>query len=288
MVARSLATSRSQRIGALVYGVVEVGPNKIMQGASDGAREAGYLLDIVTLDPTSDDAIEQAIALINQQLLAGILVFAPTDRVLGALDRVHFTIPVYVETDLTGGPDSEATLNELGVGMIVDHLVALGHRRFFHVAGPADWVAARNRERAFEDGMRRHGAVSVGTVRGNWTAESGYEAALAMPLDRGVTAVVVANDQQALGVIAALTERSVRVPDDVSVVGFDDIPEAAYFRPALTTVSVDLDRQGRAAVDRLLEMIDGGSAEDHPAAEPRLHVRASSAPPPAVKGHPEI
>src|SRR3954454_22817620 len=127
MIARSLATSRALRIGALVYGIVEVGPNKIMQGASEAAREAGYLLDIITLDPTSDHAIEQAISLINQQLLAGILVFAPTDRVLAALDAVRFSIPVYVESDLNPGDGADGpTLNERGVVLLIDHLVELG------------------------------------------------------------------------------------------------------------------------------------------------------------------
>jgi DNA-binding LacI/PurR family transcriptional regulator len=278
MAARSLATNRSQRIGALVYEIVEVGPNKIMQGASDAAREAGYLLDIVTLDPTSDLAIQQAVSLINQQMLAGILVFAPTDRVLAAVRHARFAIPVFVETDAPAGTGAP-TLNEQGVGLLVDHLVELGHRRFFHIAGPADWLAARNRESAFEAGMRRHGVHSVATVRGNWTSQSGYAAGMSMPLDQGITAVVAANDQQALGAIAALSERSVRVPEDVSVVGFDDIPEARFFRPALTTVSVDFDRQGRAAFDRLLEMIRGDAAvADHPAARPQLFLRASSAP----------
>jgi DNA-binding LacI/PurR family transcriptional regulator len=279
MVARSLATNTSQRIGALVYGVDEVGPNKIMKGASDGAREAGYLLDIVSLDPTSDDAIEQAISLINQQQFAGILVFAPTDRVLEALDQARFAVPVYVESDLDVGHDAPArTLNEEGMALLVDHLASLGHRRFFHIAGPPDWLAARTRERAFEEGMRRHGGENLGTLRGNWTAESGYAAGLELPVDRGITAVVAGNDQQALGVLAALADRSVQVPADVSVVGFDDIPEAGYVRPALTTVSVDFDRQGRGAIDRLLEMIEGRAVRHDPAPRATLHVRSSTGP----------
>ncbi len=284
LVARSLATRRVQRIGALVYGIVEVGPNKIMHGAGVAAREAGYVLDIVTLDPDSDQAIEQAMSLMGRQQLAGVLVIAPTDRVLAALERVRFRVPVFVESDANPLPGSGGTtLNQLGVGLLVDHLVALGHRRFFYIAGPPEWLAARGREQAFEDGMRRHGVQSLGTLRGNWTSQSGYEAAMSMPLDRGITALVAANDQQALGAIAALTARSVRIPEDVSVVGFDDIPEAKYFRPALTTVSVDFDLQGRVAMEGLLRVVDGETTGSSvPSFEPRLLVRASSAPPPAT------
>lgn len=279
MAARSLATSRSHRIGALAYEIMEVGPSKILQGAISGARDAGYLLDIVNLDPNDDQAIEQSISMINQSDLDGLMVFAPTDTVVDAIARIEFSVPLYVESEASEFPGpSAATLNEQGVDLVVDHLANHGHRRFFHIVGPRTWLAARGRERSYEAALVRRGAQSVGSIEGDWTAASGYAAALRMPLDQGVTALVVGNDQMALGAMAALIERGVRIPKDMSVVGFDDIPESRFFRPALTTVRLDFERQGRIAVDRILSLITGDSPNPRlkPVA-PELFARESSA-----------
>jgi LacI family transcriptional regulator len=281
MSARSLATSRPHRVGALVYEILEIGPSKTMHGASVAAREAGYLLDIVSLDPNDDHAIEAAIALINQNDLAGVMVFAPTDGVLAALARVSFTVPVFIESEaneLSGKPDS--TLNEMGMRMLVEQLIRDGHRRFFHIAGPLDWLAARGRRDAYERALSAAGASSAGTIAGTWTSQSGYDAALAMPLDQSVTALVAGNDQMALGAIRALEERGIRVPEQMSVTGFDDIPESRFFSPPLTTVRVDLDRQGRIAFNRLLAQINAADVDPtlH-AAPPQVFVRGSSAAP---------
>ena len=280
--ARSLATSRSHRIGALVYEITEVGPSKIMLGAISGARDAGYLLDIVNLDPNDDKAIEQSISMINQNDLDALMVFAPTDRVVEAISRVQLSVPVYVESEANESLDTSGpTLNERGVGILVDHLAGYGHRRFFHIAGPRGWLAARGRERSYESALAARGLGSVGSYEGNWTAVSGYEAALRMPLDKGVTALFAGNDQMALGAMAALTERGVLIPEDVSVVGFDDIPEARFFRPSLTTVRLDFERQGRIAINRVLTTITGVNPDPQlQAVAPELFVRESSGPAP--------
>jgi DNA-binding LacI/PurR family transcriptional regulator len=191
-------------------------------------------------------------------------------------------MPVYVESEAQDAePGSELTQNHRGMQSLVAHLLALGHKRFFHVSGPLGWQAARSRVSAFDAAIVAGGAVSAGALAGNWTSESGHAAALSIPLDAGITAVVVGNDQMALGVLAALAERGVRVPEEISVVGFDDIPEARFFRPALTTVRQDFERQGRAALGRLLALInsDDGPLPQRPQTE--LVVRASSGPAPA-------
>lgn len=281
--ARSLATSRSHRIGALVYEIGEVGPARIIEGASVAAREAGYILDIVSLDPTDGHAIEQSISLLNQNVLAGIMVFAPTTGVLAALEKISFSIPVLIEsgdneTQGSIGPNANAT----AVGLVLDHLISLGHRRFFQISGPLDWLASRDRARAYLEIMKRRGLKSVGTVEGDWTSQSGYDAGLAMPLGLKATALVAANDQMALGAIAALSERGVRIPQEMSVVGFDAIPESKFFIPPLTTVWLDFEMQGRIAISKLLGAITGVDAPDAAKAlTPRLLLRASSTTPPA-------
>jgi LacI family transcriptional regulator len=279
LTARALASSSRHRIGAIVYDFLEVGPSRFVKGASDAAKEAGYVLDIVSLDPRDENGIEVAISVINPHDLAGLLVIAPSDPVLALIDKVGFSMPVYVESEAQDAEaGSELTQNHRGMQSLVEHLLELGHSRFFHVSGPLGWHAARSRVSAFDAAILAGGAVSVGTLAGNWTSESGYSAALSIPLDAGITAVVVGNDQMALGVLAALSERGVRVPEEMSVVGFDDIPEARYFRPALTTVRQDFERQGRAALGRLLALMnsDDGPLPARPQTE--LVVRASSGP----------
>jgi DNA-binding LacI/PurR family transcriptional regulator len=273
--AKSLATSRSHRLGALVYQLTEVGPSKTIQGASERARAAGYLLDIVSLDPTDDRALGEALAQLGQQDLAGIVAFAPVDLIAKRMASVPFDVPVVTEDD-----EHSDLVSSSGLVLLVDHLVALGHERFFHLAGPADWVAARNRTAAYEGALASHGLSSIGSISGDWTSASGFAAASAMPLDAGVTAVIAANDQMALGALLALEQRGVSVPTDVSVTGFDDTPESAFYRPPLTTVRVDYAQQGRVLLERMLQAIDPALvATPEATTAPRLVVRASTAPP---------
>jgi DNA-binding LacI/PurR family transcriptional regulator len=281
LLARSLATSRSHRIGALVYELLESGPSKVMESASKRAREAGYLLDIVSLDPEDDGGIAQAISLINQTELAGLIAFTPTDRVVEALKHASFLVPISLESEENDWTEEATpTMGAAGVDLMVQHLAELGHERFFHISGPDGWLAARGRSEAYERAIATRGLRSMGQIPGNWSSQSGYDAAHRLPLDLGFTALVAANDQMALGALAALHERGVSVPRDMSVVGFDDIPESQFFRPALTTMRFDFAQQGRTAVDRLLARI-GGDGAPTPArpSPPTIVVRASSAPP---------
>ena len=281
LAARSLATSRSHRIGALVYELLEVGPSKTIQGASDAARHAGYVLDIVTLDPTDESAVDQAFSVMRQQDLAGILAFAPMDLLADRIQHADFSVPLLLETDVDeGAAASHTSLSDSGMDQIVDYLVSIGHREFFHISGPLEWWASRNRAAAYEAALSRHGLDSRGTFPGNWSSASGYRTGLDLPLDRGVTALVAANDQMALGLVRALSERGVVVPDDMSVTGFDDIPESEFFLPPLSTVRVDYEQQGRNLMNRFLATIGDRSAiPDEPQRPPELVVRASTVAP---------
>ncbi|MDP9794150.1 DNA-binding LacI/PurR family transcriptional regulator [Catenuloplanes nepalensis] len=256
--ARALATNTSKRIGAFVYELHEMGPSQIVQGAADEARRAGYVLDTVALDPRDDAAITHAIELLGQQQLAGVLALAPTLRMAAALDATDFQIPIVVDTEpLYDGTPATESLNVVGARLALDHLHGLGHRRIAHIAGPAEWISAFNRSAAYDRFVVEHGLPRITTVSDGWSPADGYQAALRLPPDSGVTALFVANDQMALGVLRALWERGVRVPDDISVVGFDDIAEAGYTIPPLSTVRLLFPAQGRHLVDRLLEQIEG-------------------------------
>lgn len=255
--ARSLTTGESHRIGALTHEIAHFGPSKVLQGASAAAREAGYLLDIVTLDVSDRASIEEALALVMQHDLAGVLALASTDEMREAFERTEFRVPSYIgaeEDDALSGRPSQLTT--VGFPALIEHLASLGHRRFLHIAGPTTFPAARNRARAYETVIAEQGLQSEGIVFGDWSARSGYEAISRMTADLRATAVVAANDQMALGAILALSESGFSVPEDISVTGVDDIPEAAFFMPPLTTIRVDFAAQGRAAVHELLGQIN--------------------------------
>ncbi|MCF4119904.1 LacI family transcriptional regulator [Antribacter sp. KLBMP9083] len=278
LTARTLTTGRSHRIGALTHELDQFGPSRIVQGAAAAAREAGYLLDIVTLDMSDARAIAKALSLVRQHDLAGILAFSSTDEMTRAFEAADFKVPVYLGTEEDDAFSDRSELTSVGIPALVGHLAELGHRRVLHVAGPSRWAAARNRARAFEVAVDAHGMRSTGVIHGDWSARSGHEAIAGLPGERlDFTAVVAANDQMALGVMLALAERGLRVPEDVSVTGVDDIPEAAYFSPPLTTLSVDFVEQGRVAFQQLLGRVVGTPPPDAVALPSHLVVRRSTA-----------
>lgn len=277
-VARELARGRPRRIGAFVFDVDDWAPQRVLSGAVLAAREAGYVLDIVRVDPSEPSSVETAIQAMNRSMVAGVVVLSPSDPVLDRLgpDRLRVPWVVEAEPELTASSSAQHPYAAL-----VDHLAELGHERFFHVGGPSTWLAARNRRLAYRERLRVRGLQNCGESEGEWGAQWGYEAMASLPRDPHPTAVVAASDQLALGVLFWLHEHGVRVPEDISVVGYDGIPDAAYYQPPLTTLAVDFAHLGRATVQALLEPQDLGRRSHRggpPAAE--LVVRVSAAPPP--------
>ena len=277
LTARSLTTGRSHRIAALTHEITMVGPSQILEGANMAAREAGYLLDVITLDVHDSAAIRESIDLALQLDVAGVLALASTDEVTKAVEAATFRVPLYLAIDdAKWSVDATPTAN--GIFAVLRHLADLGHRDVMHVAGPQDWVGARNRVLEFEAAVAELGLRSRGVVHGNWSARSGYEAIASLPEQLPATAFVAANDQTALGVILALNERGHRVPDDVSVTGVDDTPEAAYFSPPLTTLRLDFTTGGRDVVHQLLALINGVEPPPRPPRRSELIVRRSTGP----------
>lgn len=279
LAARALTSGRSNRIGALTHEVDQVGPSLIIQGATNAARQAGYLLDVVTLDMGEVSELEEALDLLTQHDLAGILAFASTDSTKAIFDQTDFGVPVVVAAESETADPPPISDADHGIEELVAHLVSLGHESFAHIAGPPTWSAARNRLHAFETALERHEQRAGTIMHGDWSARSGFDAVMAIPLESLPTAIVAANDQMALGAMHALVARGLSIPGDVSVTGVDDMPEAAYFTPALTTVRLDFRNQGRAAFAALLERIDGNpdsTPTDRP--EATVVIRESTGP----------
>lgn len=248
--ARALATGFSRMVGALMPAVDDWAPQRLLGGASEAAREAGYLLDMVRLNPRDETSVHRAMQAMNRGSVAGVVVLSPSDTVLSTLELGRLRVPWVVELEPDVTDDASALQHP--AALAVEHLVSLGHRTFFHVGGPQDWLTARNRREAYHAVLRRHGLVSAGETEGEWGPAAGYAAMQHWAAASRPSAVVAASDQIALGVLHWLWERGVAVPDEVSVTGYDGIPDAAFYPPPLTTVAIDFAALGRHTVHRLL------------------------------------
>ena len=278
--ARVLAGGRSRTLGVIAVETQQFGPSHMLYGIEAAARGAGHVLSFVTMAPGADE-IGATLDHLRAAHVEGVIVIAPVRPVIDAVADLDADLPLVVVGGDPSVRTSTVTIDqEAGARMATAHLLGLGHRTVHHVSGPADWIDATERQRAWAETVEAHDAPPGRFVEGDWTAQGGYAAGTQLAQDPTVTAVFAANDQTALGILRALHEHGRSVPDDVSVVGYDDIPEAAYLVPPLTTVRQDLGEVGRRGVELLLALVDGGPAQRHVMVAPELIVRASSAPPP--------
>jgi DNA-binding LacI/PurR family transcriptional regulator len=179
----------------------------------------------------------------------------------------HYDHPV-IDTDQTQG-----------ARLATEHLLELGHKTVWHVGGPPSSFAADQRRRSWEQTLRDHGCDVPPLLIGDWSSDCGYDAGCRLAANPEVTAIFVANDQMALGVLRALHEHGRAVPGDVSVVGFDDMEEAAQFWPPLTTVRQTFTDIGQRSVDTLLAEIHATGHHAPYAVPTELVIRHSTAPP---------
>jgi DNA-binding LacI/PurR family transcriptional regulator len=277
--ARVLAGGRSRTLGVLAVETEQFGPSHLLFGIEAAAREAGHLLSFVTLSRSGGD-MAATLERLRASHVQGVVVVAPVRRVVEAVTRLNVDIPLVV----VGGPPAlgapTVTIDQFeGARIATRHLLDLGHRTVHHVAGPQSWIDATARMRGWSDALRAHAAPRAGSLAGDWSAARGYAAGGRLAADRSVTAIFAANDQTALGVIRGLHDAGRRVPEDVSVVGFDDTPESGYFLPPLTTVRQDFGEVGRRSVQLLLSLTDGTPMDRHVVVPAELVVRASTAPP---------
>ena len=227
------------------------------------------------------DALTQAVhGLVLQRVEAIVLISGERDGV-EVIRGIDAGVPlVAVASEQESGLHRVAIDQYAGARIATEHLIALGHRVIRHVAGPADSMDAAERRRGWADAMAEHGLEVRAPIVGDWLASSGDAAGRALVVDPQATAVFVANDQMALGVLHACHAAGVQVPGDLSIIGFDDIPEAAYFTPALTTIRQDFDALGRDVLATVLDVLrDETSAPDRTSRVPELIVRASTSAP---------
>ncbi len=269
--ARALRTGRFHTIGVVVATLATVGNSRMLQAIADAAAEDGYALTVVTAEAT--DAVADSFTRLHDQGVDGAIVLNEASALARGVALPHDLALVVVDSPADERYAVVQTDHAAGARAAVAHLLAQGHRTVWHLGGPADSFAASERERGWRDALIAAGAETPAPLRGTWTAASGYEAARTLPSE--ATALFVANDQMALGALRALAEAGRDVPSDVAVVGFDDVEDAADYRPPLTTVRQDFDALGRAAVRALVASIEGTPSQGVTLV-PSLVVRASA------------
>ncbi|MFD7659197.1 LacI family DNA-binding transcriptional regulator [Actinosynnema sp. NPDC059797] len=279
--ARALVTGRSQLIGVVAQNTTLCGPASLLAAFEQVAADAGFVVTAHRANVIDRESITTALERHRDQRVAGIVVIAPTASAHDAVDTVPRGVPlVMVDGDSERSTPLVAVDQAAGAVAATRHLLEAGHRTVWHVSGPPDWFDSADRVRGWRSALEAAGAEVPPVVPADWSAASGYRAGQVLARMPEVTAIFAANDHLALGILRAMHERGRRVPRDVSVVGFDDVPEAAYFTPPLTTVRQDFDAVARDALDLLVAQIDGNAVEGaRRTSSPTLVLRDSVLPP---------
>ncbi|MFA7513068.1 MAG: LacI family DNA-binding transcriptional regulator [Mycolicibacterium vanbaalenii] len=274
--ARTLVTRRSRTIGIISSNTSQHGPARIQHSLQEAARSAGYFSSVVTLSEITHRELRDAVEHLDRQSVEAIVMIATQSDALAVAHAESTSTPlILVEGDLSGRGLSVGVDQIAGARLATRHLIELGHRRIVHVSGPMSWTEARARRIGYVEAMHGAGLPADADFQGDWSPARGYAIGRALAERRDFTAVFVANDQMAVGILHAFAELGLAVPDDVSVVGFDDIPEAAYTNPSLTTVRQDFAGVGRRAIEVVTAVLDGAQVVS-PLLAPQLVVRGSS------------
>jgi DNA-binding LacI/PurR family transcriptional regulator len=264
--ARSLVTQRSYMVGIITFGFLHYGPAQMVTHIERTAKARGYGVAFSTIDQMSRDAIRDAIDVLGDRSIDGLVLITPTMGVSHAeLVQVCDRVP-FVQIDIELGTQAPSVVIDQwhGSQLVTQHLIDLGHRDICEISGPLNWYGAHARHQSWLATLQAAGTEPGMSVEGDWTAQSGYNGIHNL-LTHGArfSALVAANDQMALGAMRALRVHHLHIPEDVSVVGFDDIPEAAYFEPPLTTVRQDFTALGEQSIEYLVDLLNDPDTPDH-------------------------
>jgi DNA-binding LacI/PurR family transcriptional regulator len=281
--ARALKYGRFHTIGVIMFTLETLGNVRTLDAIATEAAAADYTVTLMPVPDPTMGAVSGAYRRLSEQAVDGIIIIFEASL----LDRVEITLPpglpvVVIDSNAGSGFAVVDTDQALGARQATEHLLGLGHRQVWHIAGPTSSFSAGHRAESWRATLDQAVITPPPLVHGDWTTESGHRAALELAGRDDVTAIFAANDQMALGAMKALHELGRDIPNQVSVVGFDDMDESRAFWPPLTTVRQNFREVGRIAMERLLAQIDDPDAPSETTLIPtELVVRESSGPPPA-------
>jgi LacI family transcriptional regulator len=288
-LARSLISQRSYTLGVVTAGLRHIGPSRTLSGITSAAEDAGYSLLLKELPDYDTEDITPIFQALLSQHVDGIIWAVPEvgeNRKWVNNPPVDIDTPlVYITMEARENLSIVSVDNYLGGRMAMSHLLEQGCRRIGHISGPLDWWEARQRMAAWKDVLLDAGldASDRHCVEGTWSSASGSLAIeILVHQYPDMDAIFVANDQMALGVMQYFAEKKIRIPEDIAIVGFDNIHESAFFYPPLTTVQQDQYQVAKVAVAEVIKIIEAGwqgSEPVHPTSiilPPTLVVRQSS------------
>lgn len=264
-LARSLISQRSYTLGVVTAGLSYTGPSRTLSGIASTAEKAGYSLLLKELPSFITNDIEPIFQALLARHVDGIIwAVSEVGENLNWINKppMDLDIPlVYLTMEPQKNIPAVSIDNYMGGRMAMSHLLEQGYQRIGHISGPLDWWEARQRLKAWKDSLREVDIEVAENhwVEGNWSSESGAEA-VAKLFDQyaQMDAIFVANDQMALSALQLINRRGLQIPKDMGLVGFDNIPESAYFLPSLTTIQQDQYEVARIAVEEMIQIIESG------------------------------
>ncbi|WP_228472782.1 LacI family DNA-binding transcriptional regulator [Streptomyces cyaneochromogenes] len=283
--ARALKRGEFRTLGVITFSLSTMGNIRTLEAIATSAAQQGYAVTLLPVAVPTQDEVNGAFSRLGELAVDAVIVIMEIHLLDAATVSLPPGVQVVVADSDAGDRYTVVDTDQVGGARdAVRHLLDLGHDTVWHLAGPEDSFAAQRRANAWRTTLAEAGRGAPPLVRGDWSAESGYRAGLRLADQRECTAVFAANDQMALGLLRALHERGRKVPEDISVVGFDDIAEAASFLPPLTTIHQDFAEVGRLCVEGVLSKIrrpaQDAAGQGTTLVPTRLVLRSSTAPPP--------
>ena len=264
-LARSLISQRSHTLGVVIAGLKHIGPSRTLSGITSAAEDAGYSVLLKELPSYDTEDITPIFQAFVSRHVDGIIWAVPEvgeNRKWVNNPPADIELPlVYLTMEARDQLSIVSIDNYLGGRMAMSHLLEQGYRKIGHISGPLDWWEARQRMAAWRDTLTERGLVSgeSHSVEGNWSSASGA-LAIEKLFDQypDMDSIFVANDQMALSVMQFFSEKKIRIPQEIGIVGFDNIAESAFFSPALTTIQQDQHNVAKIAVAEVIKIIESG------------------------------
>ncbi|MFK4640251.1 LacI family DNA-binding transcriptional regulator [Paenarthrobacter histidinolovorans] len=285
--ARALKSGQFKSIGVIMFTLSSFGNMRTLDAIATAASRAGYSVTLIPVQDPTTGTVSGAYERLREQQVDGVVVIFEAHL----LDDTDISLPqdlpaVVIDSNPGFGYPMVDTDQAQGARFATQHLLDLGHQKVWHIGGPTTSFSATHREESWRRTLEEAGLEAPPVLHGDWSTESGYQIGLELGRKPELTAIFAANDQMALGAMRALHELGRRIPEDVSIVGFDDLDESTSFWPPLTTIHQDFYAVGRLSIENLLQQIGGtGSVNDVTTVPTSMVVRKSTAAP-AVSARP--
>jgi DNA-binding LacI/PurR family transcriptional regulator len=275
--ARALVTGVTSSIGIIGYNTKLYGPASTMHALQSKARDMGYDAHVISLETLTQDSIIDAINEHSLSGVKGVIINVPYIQEFSISEINGINIPkVFVEGPTENNLHSVNIDQVLGSQRAVQFLIENGHKKIAHISGPRNWFETEQRVMGWESTLAKNELQASVLFEGDWSPQSGYNAACEIIKEGSSTAIFCANDQMAFGVYKAAYESKLEIGRDISIVGFDGLPESEFFIPGLTTISQDFDEMGRASLNMLHNMFSKNMIQkNNILIKPKLVVRES-------------